>query len=221
MKAFFKNPFTLWLQWYVQSRITLKRNKGKNLMIGYMSNLSNVIVGKYNTIYNHVKIGNSTLGNFVYIADGTTISNSSIGNFCSIGPNVKIGLGMHPTNYISTFPAFFSMGKQCQVTFADKDYFQETGNVIIGNDVWIGYNAIIMDNVIIGDGAIVGAGAVVTKDVKPYSIVGGVPAKHIKSRFNDEQILKLLEIKWWDNEEAWIKSNASFFNNSNKFFSNL
>lgn len=221
MKALFKNPLTLWLKWYIQSRKVLNKNKDKNLVIGYMSNLVNVEVGKYNTIYSNVTVGNSKLGNYVYIADGTIISNSSIGNFCSIGSNVKIGLGMHPTNFVSTFPAFFSIRKQGQVTFVENNSFEETGSVVIGNDVWIGYNSIIMDNIVIGDGAIVGAGAVVTKDVKPYSIVGGVPAKHIKNRFNDDQILKLIKLKWWNNDEAWIKINGPIFCNPDVFFQNI
>ena len=79
------------------------------------------------------------------------------------------------------------------------------GDIIIGNDVWIGAKSTIMSGVKIGHGAIVAAGAVVTKDVQPYSVVGGNPAKHIKFRFDERQIEKLLEINWWDWEESKIK----------------
>lgn len=88
-----------------------------------------------------------------------------------------------------------------------KDAWDNKGDIIIGNDVWIGYEAIIMSGVKIGDGAIIGTRALVTKDVPPYTIGGGVPAKHIKKRFNDYKISKLLEIKWWDWPKEKIKAN--------------
>jgi acetyltransferase-like isoleucine patch superfamily enzyme len=218
MKALFKNPLTLWLKWYLQSRKILNRNRGKNLVIGYMSNVSNAIFGRYNTIYNNVVLGNVVLGNYIYISDGTKITNASIGNFCSIGPNVKIGGGMHPTNLISTFPSFYSVQKQCQVTFVKKNQFEEKGNVEIENDVWIGQNVIIMDNVKICNGSIIGAGAVVTKDVEPYSIVGGVPAKLIRKRFLDKEINQLLSTKWWEKDDLWLKENHELFYMPKEFF---
>lgn len=92
------------------------------------------------------------------------------------------------------------------------------GPINIGNDVWIGYGAVILRGVSIGDGAIVGAGAVVTKDVDPYTIVGGVPAKTIRKRFNEKIIRQLLKIKWWDWSEKKMIRNKSFFNmNLNEF----
>ena len=87
------------------------------------------------------------------------------------------------------------------------DAWDNKGNIIIGNDVWIGYEAVILSGVTIGDGAIIGTHAVVTKDVPPYTIVGGVPAKPIRKRFNDKTIARLLELKWWDWPEERIKAN--------------
>lgn len=89
--------------------------------------------------------------------------------------------------------------------------------VEIGNDVWIGSHVLIMDGVKIGDGAIIAAGAVVTKDVEPYSIVGGVPARHIRYRFSEEQIKKLLQLKWWEKDFGWIKEHYRDFRNINEF----
>lgn len=165
-----------------------------------MSFLKNVIVGNYNTFYNDITISNSQINDFVYVGNNTAINNSTIGKFCSIGPEVKIGLGKHPSHYISSFPAFFSTHKQCQITFADKNYFKETGKIVIGNDVWIGSNATIMYDITIGDGAIIAAGSIVTKDIEPYSIVGGVPAHQIKKRFSPDEIILLEEFKWWDKD---------------------
>ena len=87
------------------------------------------------------------------------------------------------------------------------DAWDNKGDIVIGNDVWIGYEAVILSGVIIGDGAIIGTRALVTKDVPPYTIVGGVPAKPIRKRFDEETIQKLEEIRWWDWEEERIKKN--------------
>lgn len=101
----------------------------------------------------------------------------------------------------------------------DECVFQETRyvdtegrfKVVIGNDVWIGAYAKIVEGVRIGDGAVIAAGAVVTKDVPPYAIVGGVPAKIIKYRFEEKQIKQLLELKWWNKDIAWLKTHAEKF----------
>ena len=103
-----------------------------------------------------------------------------------------------------TFPIFFD---EWELDSADiTDAWDNRGDIVIGNDVWIGYEAVILSGVTIGDGAIIGARAVVTKDVPPYTIVGGVPARPIRKRFDDETIAKLAEIQWWNWPEEKIKS---------------
>lgn len=128
---------------------------------------------------------------------------TTVGSYCSIADNVSLGTTFHPKSFLSTHPfCYFEpsklSGNKKQV------YFEYKKPVKVGNDVWIGKSAIVMDGVTIGDGAIVGANAVVTKDVPPYAIVAGVPAKIIKYRFDEETIKDLLEIKWWELDEKDI-----------------
>lgn len=129
-----------------------------------------------------------------------------IGKFCSIADNVNIYLGgNHHTNYVSTYP--FGLIHQKAFPNFNKDMCAKTkGNVIIGNDVWIADNTTIMSGITIGDGAVIANNSHIVKDVEPYSIVGGNPAKLIKYRFTKEQINKLLQIKWWDWEDDKINS---------------
>lgn len=212
IKDLIKNPLTIWLLRYLRARILEHQNK--NLKMGYLSIAYDCTFGIYNRLYDNVSLNESILGNFTYIAENTKISRTSVGKFCSIGPDCKIGLGKHPVkDFVSTHPIFFSTLKQTQITFVDKNYFKEFENIEIGNDVWIGANVIILDGVKIGDGTIVAAGSVVTNDIPPYAIVGGVPAKIIRYRFEGTEIEKLLELKWWDMDLESLKDNYKKFHN--------
>ena len=135
-------------------------------------------------------------GKHSYIGDYTTVASkdTKIGAFCSIADNVCIGTTHHPVNYLSSHP--FIYYKHMKLADDAKQYdYEYVTPVKIGNDVWIGKNAIIMDGIKINDGAIIGANAVVTHDVPPYAIVAGVPAKILKYRFREEQIKSLLKLK--------------------------
>lgn len=167
----------------------------------------------FNRLFDRAVVGDATVGRFTYFAPDSKAVNVSIGRFCSIGPHTLIGgMGVHPSNWLSTHPAFFSTkGQTGPMTFSDKDYVDEQPSVTIGNDVWIGARAVILDGRKVGDGAIIGAGAIVAKDVEPYSIVGGVPAKLIRMRFNPETVDKLLEIKWWNWSVDKLNSAAHIF----------
>jgi len=124
-----------------------------------------------------------------------------IGKFCSFARGVTIYLGMnHRTDLVSTYPfkAFPDDWPQSESLKVEDVGAVSKGNVVIGNDVWIGDGARILSGVSIGDGAVIGAGAVVTQDVEPYSIVAGNPARPIGKRFDEQTVRKLLEIRWWD-----------------------
>lgn len=176
------------------------------------------------------KIGeNSWFDGFIgfgsYIGDSCTFS-GKIGRYCSIGHKVAVLTGTHPSKkFVSTHPAFFSLGLQNGSTyvteqkFKEKIYADETKEYgcIVGNDVWIGYDVTIMGGCTIGDGAIVASGALVNRDVSPYTIVAGQPAREIGKRFTDEHINWLLNYKWWEKPESWIKECVDDFEDIEKF----
>jgi virginiamycin A acetyltransferase len=130
-----------------------------------------------------------------------------IGKFCSIasGATFIMNGGNHLTEAISSFP-FAIFGSGWESAMEGKEY-PTKGDTYIGNDVWIGYNATIMPGIRVGDGAIIAANATVTKDVAPYTMVGGNPAKEIKKRFSEAQIARLQEIQWWNWDIEWITRN--------------
>jgi acetyltransferase-like isoleucine patch superfamily enzyme len=151
--------------------------------------------------------GKYTYGNpIVYTMAGQTTQQLYVGNFCSIGNNVSIYLdGNHNTNRVTTYP----FGHIHKHVFESDGGGHPTsnGDVRIGNDVWIGNNTTIMSGIIIGDGAVIANNSHVVKNVEPYSIVGGNPARVIKYRFDAHQIAELLNIKWWDWDETKINLN--------------
>ena len=134
-----------------------------------------------------------------------------IGKFCSIACGAKFlfNAANHALGSLSTypFPIFFEEWGLPTDTNSIARAWDNKGDITVGNDVWIGYEALILAGVSIGDGAIIGSRAVVTKDIPPYTIVGGIPAKPIRKRFDDETIAELLKLRWWDWNEEKIKRN--------------
>lgn len=133
--------------------------------------------------------GNVSIGENTYVNRGSIIFSGSIGKYCSIGHYVLIGGESHPLHHLSTSP---------RMRGVTTGYSEFEAPPIIGSDVWIAAGASVLQGVIVGDGSVIAAGAVVTRDVRPYSIVGGVPAKEIGSRFDDATIEFLLQWRWWD-----------------------
>lgn len=179
----------------------------------------NVIVGSHCMITANVLIGPEvTLDKYTYVNSDTRIHSAKIGKYCSISYGCQIGMSEHPTNYLSTSP--YTYGKSN--IFDLPTFFQEVySSPIIENDVWIGGNAVILQGIRIGNGAIVAAGAVVTKDVPPYTIVGGVPAKPIKKRFDDETIEFLNKFKWWDLSNQELINLKSTFSKKEKWVEDI
>ncbi len=137
-----------------------------------------------------------------------------IGNYCSIGSGavfMMAGNQGHRSDWISTFPFYF----QANIFKDSKNGFEKVGDTKIGNDVWIGSEAMIIPGITIGDGAIIAARAVVVKDVAPYTVVGGNPATIIKTRFNEKQIEQLLTMKWWTWTEEKVKESMPLICSNN------
>lgn len=148
----------------------------------------------YRYRYPQYRFGTGTYGWFdVLDWDGT--SKIEIGSYCSISKNITILLGgEHRTDWVTTYPFPARWAKARDI----KGHPKSKGDIIIGNDVWIGYGVLILSGITVGDGAVIGAGSVVTDNVAPYTIVAGNPAKVIRKRFSDDQITRLLDIRWWN-----------------------
>lgn len=139
------------------------------------------------------------------VPDRSDVDKLIIGRYVSIGSGavfMMAGNQGHRTDWATTFPFFYQENPSFEGAL---DAFKPAGDTIIGNDVWIGSEAMIMPGVTIGDGAVIASRAVVTKDVEPYSIVGSNPARHIRHRFSDEEVAILLEIQWWDWPDEQLK----------------
>lgn len=183
------------------------------------------IFGGKNKIGRDTDIKSSDIGFGTYIGDDCYLRQCKIGKFCSIGSWVKVITGKHPLYYTMTHPIVFNEYLKKLDLFSEKrinyneayEYIYDEYYIEIGNDVWIGQSAEIMSGIKIGDGAVIGAGAIVTKDVPPYAIVVGVPAKILKYRFSEENIQKLLKLKLWNKDINWLKENADKLSNIDNF----
>ena len=194
----------------------------KNLINPRISTLAivsaNSYVDKSAYIYRGVKVKEAVIGAHTYIAANTDVENAEIGKYCSIADHCRIGMSGHSLQYLSTSPIFTQTENALQERWIENDVFEhkdEEERVLLGNDVWVGSHVLIKGGVHIGNGACIAAGAVVVKDVPPYSIVGGVPAKVIRYRFSPEVIEKLLELQWWEMPEEILKKNIVFFQKEN------
>ena len=169
----------------------------------------NIIVGDYTMYNDFVHDPRDFEKNNVLYHYPVNHDKLVIGKFCSIACGAKFIFtsANHTMKSLSTypFPIFFEEWGLDVANVADA--WDNKGDIVIGNDVWIGYDAVILSGVTIGDGAIIGTRAVVTKDIPPYTIVGGVPARRIRRRFDEETVTRLLELRWWEWSDERIKEN--------------
>ena len=146
------------------------------------------------------------------MGSGCRVSATDVGPFCSFAPNCLVGSPGHPLEFVSTHPAFFLNDRRFGYDFiAESRDASEGVRTTIGPDVWLGAGAVVRRGVTIGEGAVIGAGAVVVKDVEPYAIVGGIPAKPIRYRFDEATREALSASRWWEQGEAWLRENAERF----------
>jgi acetyltransferase-like isoleucine patch superfamily enzyme len=171
-------------------------------------------LGDYVALFGNAKVIRSNISAFTYVQPNTVIFNCNIGKFCSIAEGVRIGLAEHPLHLISTSPIFYDDSQDLpKFLVAKSSNFGKETITEVGSDVWIGQNAIIKSGVCIGSGSVIGAGSIVTRDVPPYAIYAGNPAKLIRMRFPDKVIDTLLNSRWWELDHEVLAEYSSFFEN--------
>lgn len=174
------------------------------------------IIHKTVSIFRYAKVKMSKIGAYSYIGNDTDVEYADIGKFCSIADHCRIGMGSHNLNLLSTSPIFTEAINGTKSQWLDHDVnAAEDKMAVLGNDVWVGSHVLINGGITVGHGAVIGAGAVVVKDVPPYAIVGGVPAKIIRYRFSPEVIERLLQLEWWSLDTDTLKQNIGFFQKEN------
>ena len=207
---------------YIPSIFSWKKILFKDISIFAFWDKSSTFT-RYTSLQRKAKLMNSHVERTSRICINTELFNTTVGKFTIIARNCVVGLGAHPTNTLSPHSIFYKRNrwKWHDDWCIDTGFRESDKPIVIGNGVWIGMRCLILDGVTIGDGAIVAAGAVVTKDVPPFAVVGGVPARVLKYRFSHEIIDRLLEIKWWNLPDEEITRVKAMFHVPNPTLENL
>jgi acetyltransferase-like isoleucine patch superfamily enzyme len=166
------------------------------------------------------RIYDSSVGRYSFLGRSCFVTNSQVGSFCSIADGCIIGSAAHNLEWASTSPVFQGRANAFRTMLHDGG-FEPPKTTKIGDDVWVGLRAIVLGGIHVGNGAVVGAGAIVTKDVPPYAIVAGNPARIIRYRFDDNVISALLESGWWELSDKDLRSVAAFINSPLEFVANV
>jgi acetyltransferase-like isoleucine patch superfamily enzyme len=182
----------------------------------------NSTIEKNVALFDGATLINSSVGAFSYAQSNSIIVNASIGKFCSIASDVKIGMAEHPLIWVSTSPVFYDMSQPLPMALTEeKNHFGQQIQTSIGSDVWIGQGAIVKSGVSISVGSVIGAGSVVTKDIAPYTIVAGNPARPIRQRFSQEISDALSTSRWWDLDSEILRELSVYFKTPEIFLSEL
>ena len=181
--------------------------------------LKETTLGKYTEVGAGVRLQEVHLDDYSYVVDRSDVIYSDIGKFVNIASDVRINPGNHPMEWVSQHHFLYRLKQYGFGEEDNKPFFnwRRMQRVIIGHDVWIGHKAIVLPGVTIGNGAVVAAGAVVSRDVKPYTVVGGVPAKPLRSRFPEAIWRCLEEIEWWHWDHQTIKERVDDFYDIRRF----
>lgn len=182
--------------------------------------IKNSMIDKTSSIAAGTQFVNSKMDRNSFCGYDCTIINTQIGGFCSIANNCEIGGASHSIDWISTSPVFNENKDQIKKKYSYHKY-NATKHTVVGNDVWIGSKVLIKAGVTIGDGVVIGMGSVVTKDIPPYEVWAGNPAKIIRKRFDNETILKLLKIKWWEFDDIKLSKYAQYSNDVKVFLEQM
>jgi acetyltransferase-like isoleucine patch superfamily enzyme len=166
------------------------------------------------------EVVNSNFDKYSFCGYNCSLVNVDIGSFCSISNNVVMGGGMHPMEWVSTSPVFYYGRDSVTKKFSEFKRV-EPSRIKVGNDVWIGQSVIVKQGVTIGTGSVIGMGSIVTKDVEPYSIVAGNPARLIRMRFEKDIIEDLMNSQWWNMPEDKLHSAAKYIQNPRQFLEEL
>lgn len=208
---------------YPFKRMRTERKTGSIMLSKSYMFKDSKLMGK-NFIGKRTVLKNTEVGYGSYLNNDCDMTDTVIGKYTSVGTNVRTVLGSHPIDgHAALHPAFYSVGAMgysytAENTYEEYKYIDEDRKiqVEIGNDVWIGDDVRILGGNKIADGCVIGTGSIVTKDTVPYGIYAGVPAKLIKKRFDDDKIAALLEMKWWDKGEVFIKEHIEKFYDVNR-----
>lgn len=197
---------------YLYSKFFKRVVRGKSILNSQISKLAKVYSGSL--------VYDSVIDKYSYVGYDCDVINCDVGAFCSIANGVIIGNDQHPLDWVSTSPVFYNVPSGTSRHLGSLE-IPKGKRTYIGNDVWIGSRAIVMQGITIGNGAVIGSGAVVTKDVPPYAIVVGVPAKVLRYRFDESTIESLQSSKWWDLPDDKLRELSSLINQPEEFLKAL